>query len=71
MLPVGLVVSQYVTQRILSPPSNDPQQQQSQAILKFLPLMIGQSLFVHALCQLSLFHLRSVLQNIVGETFML
>ncbi|KAK9799392.1 hypothetical protein WJX73_000526 [Symbiochloris irregularis] len=41
VLPVGLVVSQYLTQRILSPPSNDPQQQQSQVILKFLPLMIG------------------------------
>lgn len=41
VLPVGLVVSQYVTQRILSPPSDDPQQQSSQAILKFLPLMIG------------------------------
>lgn len=41
VLPVGLVVSQFFTQKILSPPSDDPQQQQSQAILKFLPLLIG------------------------------
>lgn len=42
VLPVLLVASQYASQKIISPPqSNDPQQQQSQAILKFLPLMIG------------------------------
>ena len=43
VLPVGLVVSQYVTQKVLTPSSSqtDPSQQQSQAILKFLPLMIG------------------------------
>lgn len=41
VLPVLLVASQYVSQRLISPPSNDPQQAQSQAILKFLPLMIG------------------------------
>ena len=34
---------QYASQKIISPPqSNDPQQQQTQAILKFLPLMIGE-----------------------------
>lgn len=41
VLPVLLVVSQYVSQKIISPQSNDPSQAQSQAILKFLPLMIG------------------------------
>ena len=43
VLPVLLVVSQYVSQQIISPQpkTDDPAQQQSQAILKFLPLMIG------------------------------
>jgi len=43
VLPVLLVVSQYVSQAIISPTpkTDDPAQQQSQAILKFLPLMIG------------------------------
>ncbi|KAF5830652.1 60Kd inner membrane protein-domain-containing protein [Dunaliella salina] len=41
VMPVLLVLSQYVSQRIISPPSDDPAQQQSQNILKFLPLMIG------------------------------
>lgn len=41
VLPVLLVVSQYVSMSILTPKSDDPAQQQSQAILKFLPLMIG------------------------------
>ncbi len=41
VLPVLLVASQFVSQRIMSPPSDDPQQAQTQAILKFLPLMIG------------------------------
>ena len=43
VLPVLLVASQYVSQAIISPPpkTDDPAQQQSQAILKFLPLMIG------------------------------
>jgi len=41
VLPVVLVLSQYVSTSILSPKSDDPAQQQSQAILKFLPLMIG------------------------------
>ena len=41
-LPVMLVASQFLSQKIISPPpSADPQQQQSQAILKFLPFMIG------------------------------
>jgi YidC/Oxa1 family membrane protein insertase len=43
VLPVLLVISQYVSTKIISPPSNanDPSQQQTQAILKFIPLMIG------------------------------
>jgi len=41
VLPVALVVSQYVSMSILTPKSDDPAQAQSQAILKFLPLMIG------------------------------
>mmetsp|Transcript_20095 Transcript_20095/g.33704 ORF Transcript_20095/g.33704 Transcript_20095/m.33704 type:complete len:443 (+) Transcript_20095:79-1407(+) len=43
VMPVLLIVSQYVSQAIISPPktSEDPAQGQTQAILKFLPLMIG------------------------------
>ena len=42
VLPVLLVVSQFLSQKIISPPqSTDPSQQQTQAILKFIPLMIG------------------------------
>ncbi|EFN53953.1 hypothetical protein CHLNCDRAFT_25162, partial [Chlorella variabilis] len=43
VLPILLVVSQAISQKVISPPqqSNDPAQQQTQAILKFLPLMIG------------------------------
>lgn len=41
ILPILLIVSQSISQRIMSPPSDDPAQQQTQAILKFLPLMIG------------------------------
>ncbi|EIE23496.1 hypothetical protein COCSUDRAFT_15426 [Coccomyxa subellipsoidea C-169] len=41
VLPVLLIVSQYVSQKIISPPSEDPSQQSAQWILKFLPLMIG------------------------------
>jgi len=40
-LPVLLVISQYVSTSILTPKSDDPNMQQTQAILKFLPLMIG------------------------------
>ena len=40
-LPAALVASQFVTQRIMQPPSQDPQQQQSAAFLKFLPFVIG------------------------------
>lgn len=42
VLPILLVISQYVSQKIISPQSNnDPSQQSAQTILKFLPLMIG------------------------------
>lgn len=42
VLPVLLVVSQYVSMQIMQPPqANDPTQKNTQAILKFLPLMIG------------------------------
>lgn len=43
ILPVLLVVSQFFSQKIISPQqqSTDPAQQQTQNILKFIPLMIG------------------------------
>mmetsp|Transcript_47759 Transcript_47759/g.154964 ORF Transcript_47759/g.154964 Transcript_47759/m.154964 type:complete len:420 (+) Transcript_47759:14-1273(+) len=41
VLPVLLVLSQYASMELLTPKSDDPAQAQSQAILKFLPLMIG------------------------------
>lgn len=42
VLPILLVISQFVSQKIISPPqSTDPSQQQTQNILKFIPLMIG------------------------------
>lgn len=41
VLPVALVLSQYVSMSILTPKNDDPAQAQTQAILKFLPLMIG------------------------------
>lgn len=43
VLPLLLVVSQYVSQKIVSPQTTDPQQQQTQAILSFIPFMIGGS----------------------------
>lgn len=42
VLPVALVVSQFATQKILQPPAQDESAQSSNAILKFLPLMIGE-----------------------------
>ncbi|KAI3467634.1 hypothetical protein Pfo_024297 [Paulownia fortunei] len=42
VLPVLLVITQYVSIQIMQPPqSNDPNVKSSQAITKFLPLMIG------------------------------
>lgn len=40
-LPLILVAAQAVSLRILTPPSDDPAVQQSQRILKYLPLLIG------------------------------
>jgi YidC/Oxa1 family membrane protein insertase len=42
-LPVILVLSQSLSMRVLTPPTQDdsPQAQQTQQIMKFLPLMIG------------------------------
>jgi YidC/Oxa1 family membrane protein insertase len=42
VMPILLTASQFASQKIISPPqSQDPSQQQTQAILKFIPLMIG------------------------------
>ena len=44
VLPFALIASQYASQKIMSPASansEDPSQSSAQAILKFLPLMIG------------------------------
>jgi YidC/Oxa1 family membrane protein insertase len=40
-LPVLLVVSQYISQALITPKTQDESQQQSNVILQFLPLMIG------------------------------
>ncbi|XP_040862663.1 inner membrane protein PPF-1, chloroplastic isoform X2 [Glycine max] len=41
VLPILLVVSQYVSMEIMKPPQTDPSQKNQLLILKFLPLMIG------------------------------
>ncbi|CAL9753983.1 unnamed protein product [Musa acuminata subsp. burmannicoides] len=42
VLPVLLVISQYISAQIMQPTQgNDPSQQNAQAVTKFLPLMIG------------------------------
>jgi YidC/Oxa1 family membrane protein insertase len=41
-LPVLLVISQYVSMAISTPKTDDPQMQQTQRILRFLPIMIGE-----------------------------
>jgi YidC/Oxa1 family membrane protein insertase len=41
ILPVFLVISQYVSMELMQPKTDDPAQNQSNAILKVLPLMIG------------------------------
>ncbi len=41
VMPVLLVVSQLYTQKLMTPPSTDPQQAQMQSIMKFMPLMFG------------------------------
>jgi YidC/Oxa1 family membrane protein insertase len=41
IMPVLLVVSQLYMQKLMTPPSTDPQQAQMQSIMKFMPLMFG------------------------------
>lgn len=41
IMPVLLVVSQLYTQKLMTPPSTDPQQAQMQSVMKFMPLMFG------------------------------
>jgi len=41
VLPIVLVLSQIWSQRVLTPPSDDPQMKQTQQILQFMPLLIG------------------------------
>lgn len=41
VLPVVLVITQFYSQKLLTPPSDDPQQQQTAKFLKFMPLLIG------------------------------
>jgi YidC/Oxa1 family membrane protein insertase len=41
VLPVFLVISQYVSMQLMQPKTTDPQAQQANAVLKVLPLMIG------------------------------
>jgi YidC/Oxa1 family membrane protein insertase len=49
-LPVLLVVSQYLSMQIMQPAqSDDPSVKQTQAILKWLPLMIGAPLWLAGL----------------------
>jgi len=40
-IPVILILTQTVSQRLLTPPSDDPKAAQTQRILKYLPLMVG------------------------------
>lgn len=41
ILPVFLVISQFASMQLMQPKTDDPAQQQSNAILKVLPIMIG------------------------------
>lgn len=41
VLPTILVFTQVISQRVMSPQSQDPSQQQANAILKFMPFLIG------------------------------
>ncbi len=41
VMPVLLVVSQLYMQKLMTPPSSDPQQAQMQSVMKFMPLMFG------------------------------
>lgn len=41
ILPVFLVISQFVSMQLMQPKSQDPEQQQANVVLKLLPFMIG------------------------------
>lgn len=41
VMPVLLIVSQIYMQKLMTPPSTDPQQAQMQSIMKFMPFMFG------------------------------
>ena len=41
ILPIVLICTQFLSTSLLQPPQTDPSQAQSQAILKFLPFMVG------------------------------
>lgn len=41
ILPVFLVISQFVSMQLMQPKTQDPQQQQANVVLKLLPIMIG------------------------------
>lgn len=40
-IPIILILTQSISQRLLTPPSDDPKAAQTQRILKYLPLMVG------------------------------
>lgn len=40
-LPVFLVISQFISQQLMQPKTQDPSQENANAVLKFLPLLIG------------------------------
>jgi hypothetical protein len=48
VLPALLVLSQFASQKLVTPQNTDPAQQQTQAILGFLPFMIGKCTGVRA-----------------------
>lgn len=43
VLPLLLIISQYISQAIIQQKSDDPSQQSVQAVLKFLPLLLGEA----------------------------
>jgi len=58
VLPLLLVASQYASQKLVTPQNTDPAQQQTQAILGFLPFMIGEYRQAHIQTQPALFVLK-------------
>jgi hypothetical protein len=43
VLPLLLIASQYASQKLVTPQTDDPAQKQTQAVLGFLPFMIGEA----------------------------